>query len=139
MNFEEMSINDLKQYAKEKGLKNISKLKKSELIEMLQNEDKGENIEDTNKNNNIENNLDEENFKITNEGDTIASGILEVMPDGFGFLKNISSFGINDSIEWINPSGESFPGRHITLFFCDFWSPSKTKRKLLYFKICQVK
>ena len=28
MNFEEMSINDLKQYAKEKGLKNISKLKK---------------------------------------------------------------------------------------------------------------
>ena len=103
MNFEEMSINDLKQYAKEKGLKNISKLKKSELIEMLQNEDKGENIEDTNKNNNIENNLDEENFKITNEGDTIASGILEVMPDGFGFLRGDNYLSTNKDV-YVSPT-----------------------------------
>ena len=103
MNFEEMSINDLKQYAKEKGLKNISKLKKSELIEMLQNEDKEENIEDTNKNNNIENNLDEENFKITNEGDTIASGILEVMPDGFGFLRGDNYLSTNKDV-YVSPT-----------------------------------
>ena len=103
MNFEEMSINDLKQYAKEKGLKNISKLKKSELIEMLQKEDKGENIEDTNKNNNIENNLDEENFKITNEGDTIASGILEVMPDGFGFLRGDNYLSTNKDV-YVSPT-----------------------------------
>ena len=103
MNFEEMSINDLKQYAKEKGLKNISKLKKSELIEMLQNEDKGENIEDANKNNNIENNLDEENFKITNEGDTIASGILEVMPDGFGFLRGDNYLSTNKDV-YVSPT-----------------------------------
>lgn len=103
MNFEEMSINDLKQYAKEKGLKNISKLKKSELIEMLQNEEKGENIEDTNKNNNIENNLDEENFKITNEGDTIASGILEVMPDGFGFLRGDNYLSTNKDV-YVSPT-----------------------------------
>ena len=103
MNFEEMSINDLKQYAKEKGLKNISKLKKSELIEMLQKEDKEENIEDTNKNNNIENNLDEENFKITNEGDTIASGILEVMPDGFGFLRGDNYLSTNKDV-YVSPT-----------------------------------
>ena len=103
MNFEEMSINDLKQYAKEKGLKNISKLKKSELIEMLQKEDKEENIEDTNKNNNIENNLDEESFKITNEGDTIASGILEVMPDGFGFLRGDNYLSTNKDV-YVSPT-----------------------------------
>ena len=103
MNFEEMSINDLKQYAKEKGLKNISKLKKSELIEMLQKEDKEENIEDTNKYNNIENNLDEENFKITNEGDTIASGILEVMPDGFGFLRGDNYLSTNKDV-YVSPT-----------------------------------
>ena len=38
MNYNEMSIMDLRELAKEKGLKNISKLKKDELIELLKNE-----------------------------------------------------------------------------------------------------
>ena len=35
MDFENMSITDLKQLAKDTGIKNISKLKKQEIIEML--------------------------------------------------------------------------------------------------------
>ena len=101
MNFEEMSINDLKQIAKEKGLKNISKLKKSELIEMLQDEntksEKTENIE------NIESNVEEEGYKITNEGDTISEGILEVMPDGFGFLRGDNYLSTNKDV-YVSPT-----------------------------------
>ena len=35
MNYEELSLQDLKEIAKEKGLKNISKLKKEDLITFL--------------------------------------------------------------------------------------------------------
>ena len=54
MNFEEMSINDLKQLAKDKGLKNISKLKKNELIEMLKEDDS--NNEEIKRMDNLQNN-----------------------------------------------------------------------------------
>ena len=101
MNFEEMSINDLKQLAKEKGLKNISKLKKNELIEMLEEDDS--NNEEIKRMDNLQNNEDDSGYKITNEGDTISEGILEVMPDGFGFLRGDNYLSTNKDV-YVSPT-----------------------------------
>ena len=90
----EKTIAELKQIAKEKGIKNISKLKKSELIEAImraseklsakkseeQTEDeqfeKAEKVEKTEKN----------QKKETHENNDI-SGVIQVLEDGFGFLR----------------------------------------------------
>ena len=101
MNFEEMSINDLKQLAKEKGLKNISKLKKNELIEML--EEDYSNNEEIKRMDNLQNNEEDSGYKITNEGDTISEGILEVMPDGFGFLRGDNYLSTNKDV-YVSPT-----------------------------------
>ena len=87
MNLEEMSLTELKDLAKENNIKNISKLKKDELIEMLS--------QILNQNNSIkkvekeENNTSEEmsGYKLTTEGDEIVEGILDILPDGYGFLR----------------------------------------------------
>ncbi len=140
MNLEKCTLVELRQLAKEKGIKNTSKLKKEELIEELnpildaekrqasnqseetyeyeKNSDREvENIvkEDMNEeinNNGYKNNSNKENsmnanntnsesntddgnyvsepnvgYKITNADDQIVEGILEVLPDGYGFLR----------------------------------------------------
>ena len=82
MELEDLSLTELKEQAKEKGIKNISKLKKEELIELLSEEDN--NVGPSKEIDSSENN---ERYKLTNEGDTIVEGILEVLPDGYGFLR----------------------------------------------------
>ena len=83
MNFDGLTLSELKEIAKENGIKNISKLNKEQLIEALSNiETKSNNAEDTS------DMLSEDSrYKLTNEGDQISEGILEVMPDGYGFLR----------------------------------------------------
>ena len=78
MNLNEYNLADLKELAKEKGLKNISKLKKEELIDLI-----GENSKE-NSNNEI---VEGAEYKVTNDDDDIVEGILEVLPDGYGFLR----------------------------------------------------
>ena len=78
MNFNELSLAELKQIAKDSGVSNISKLKKSELIEVLE-ENQSTKSEEVHDNSNT--------YKLTNEGDEIIEGILEVLPDGYGFLR----------------------------------------------------
>ena len=126
-----ISLVELRKIAKEKGLKNISKLKKDELIQLLneteENEKKAENKEiketkrpkkeikkieenaeeviNTKKNEeneefeeiDIEGQAEENDekkvkggngvYKVTGENDDIVEGILEVLPDGYGFLR----------------------------------------------------
>ena len=94
MNFESCTLVELRQLAKEKGITNVSKLKKDELISVLsqkaENEKKStvqavvevkesenESITKTNAN----------GYKVTNADDQIIEGILEVLPDGYGFLR----------------------------------------------------
>lgn len=86
MDFEKLTLTELRELAKNEGIKNISKLKKEELISALQqtknNSDiKEVEIEDEKKENNIS------GYKLTNEDDEIIEGILEVLPDGYGFLR----------------------------------------------------
>lgn len=82
MNFEDLTLTELKELAKQKGIKNYSKLHKDELIEELSNaEDTDSMMEDT------ENIAEDDRYKLTTDGDEIVEGILEVLPDGYGFLR----------------------------------------------------
>mgnify|MGYP000131669381 FL=1 len=90
MNLEEMSLTELKDLAKENNIKNISKLKKDELIEMLsQILNQNNSIKREEKEEKEENNTSEEmsGYKLTTEGDEIVEGILDILPDGYGFLR----------------------------------------------------
>ena len=77
MEYNDLTLSELKKIAKENNIVNISRLSKSELIEVLKEEI------------NIEDNLNDgsNSYKLTNEGDEIIEGILEVLPDGYGFLR----------------------------------------------------
>lgn len=80
MELNELNLTELKKMAKEKGITNISKLNKKDLIKELQKViDEKENAA----NGKVENGT----YKLTNDGDEIVEGILEVMPDGYGFLR----------------------------------------------------
>ena len=76
MDLHELNLSELKNMAKEKGINNISKFRKEELIAELSKFEA-----DTKADNNAN------TYKLTNEGDAIIEGILEVMPDGYGFLR----------------------------------------------------
>lgn len=93
MKLEKFTLTELRELAKNKGIKGFSKYKKEELIILL-NDGKLENFE------NKTDNLDEfektsidlqsdevSAYKLTNEDDKIVEGILEVLPDGYGFLR----------------------------------------------------
>ena len=87
MNYNDMSLLELREIAKEKELKNVSKMKKQELAEMLAflECEKKPAVEQP-----IRTNSGRESdgsYKPNNENDEIAEGILEVMPDGYGFLR----------------------------------------------------
>ncbi|MCI8482035.1 MAG: transcription termination factor Rho, partial [Clostridia bacterium] len=85
MDYENMSLTELKEIAKEREIKNISKYRKEELIEVLKEEKKEKTITE---NNSIEyKNEGDSSYKITNNEDQIVEGILEVLPDGYGFLR----------------------------------------------------
>ena len=97
MDYEKFTLVELRQLAKEKGTKNVSKLKKDELITLLKGlENVGDNqVKESEKFDNqpdFENTISENsssntNYKVTNEDDNIVEGILEVLPDGYGFLR----------------------------------------------------
>ena len=76
MNFDDLSLIELRKIAKENQIANISKLKKDELIEVLKSTINQDCINDTSV-----------SYKLTNEGDEYVNGILEVLPDGYGFLR----------------------------------------------------
>ena len=78
MEFEKLSLTELKEKAKEMGIKNISKLKKEEIISLLNEQPKD---------NETSSNSTEGGYKLTSEGDEFVEGILEVLPDGYGFLR----------------------------------------------------
>ena len=100
MNLENATIVELRQIAKEQGVKNVSKLKKEELLEILESTKKEENLEErTTSTRRFYPLINEEfmpetpelqagdTYKLTSEEDRIVEGILEILPDGYGFLR----------------------------------------------------
>ena len=107
-NLENMTLIELKMLAKENNIRNISKLKKEELIDILKevkevekentNTAVEEKIVETRRYDaadddaeaaNAESELQESviSYQVNNEEDEIIEGILEVLPDGYGFLR----------------------------------------------------
>ena len=111
---EDLTMTRLKALAKQYNIKNISKLKKDELITVLKQvkgneEETDTNLSDINNNEEAEEKHYNENvqkeekdvperqydengepiidYKLTNEGDEIVEGILDILPDGYGFLR----------------------------------------------------
>ncbi len=102
MNYDEYTLVELRQLAKEKGIKNVSKLKRNELYEILNKESSNETeinannkediktdsekLEEIDSDKAIEETRMEEGYTLTSN-DRIAEGILEILPDGYGFLR----------------------------------------------------
>lgn len=104
LDLENMTLTNLKALAKEHNIKNISKLKKEDLVVVLKQilEDTASEDENISKNESpeqleskeekIERQYDANgnpivDYKLTNEGDVIVEGILDILPDGYGFLR----------------------------------------------------
>ena len=104
MNIENYTLVELRQFAKEKGIKNVSKLRKEELIELLNNNiEKNECLKDENEIEKIPNEGTEQTgYKLTNDGDNIVEGILEVLPDGYGFLRG-ENYLSSPKVVYISP------------------------------------
>ena len=115
MKLEGCTLVELRQQAKEIGVKNVSKLNKEELIKILSMPGEEAMIEydkkdvDENKNDSIvdESEKSEEELRVE-EGytlssqDKIAEGILEILPDGYGFLRGKNYLSTPDDI-YISP------------------------------------
>ena len=94
-----LSLLNLRDLAKAKGVKNISKLNKDDLIKAILEasgiiDKKEENIDSVKMETDsideiiqIENKTELEEPKLNNKEDLVVEGVLEVLPDGFGFLR----------------------------------------------------
>ena len=110
--FENMTLIELKNIAKEKNIKNISKLKKDELVSMLNDLEKNSHQNkkvlryDSEDKDQLEDfNIVEDHsieYKVTNNEDQIIEGILEVLPDGYGFLRG-ENYLSSDKDVYISP------------------------------------
>ena len=87
MNFDGITLSELRELAKEKEIKNYSKLKKEDLIAELSSLNSSENTISIQADETGPQLNEDSRYKLTNDGDVIAEGILEVMPDGYGFLR----------------------------------------------------
>lgn len=94
MELESLSLADLRNLAKMKGIPNVSKLKKNELIEKILELSSNQNtVAEEGKTEVAENNIQDfdENsdntYSVSTEGDEITEGVLELLPDGYGFLR----------------------------------------------------
>ena len=95
---ENMTLLELRNFAKDQNIKNISKLKKDELVALLKQVAETSiphevpETEEIRYDKNDDEQLEEAgeaviDYKVTNEDDEIVEGILEVLPDGYGFLR----------------------------------------------------
>ena len=91
MELENKTVTDLRTIAKDLGVENVSKLKKSELIEAINNAKNDAPIEIiADKTNNPISDIEIDNtqrYNLTSENDQYVEGILELLPDGYGFLR----------------------------------------------------
>ena len=95
MDLSNCTLVELRQMAKEQGVKNVTKLKKDELIELLSNNNSVSESEEAEPKvrtvkYEVDNGAKDDSdltYKLTAETDFIAEGVLEVLPDGYGFLR----------------------------------------------------
>lgn len=84
--YESLSLVVLRDLAKSRGIKNVSSAKKADIIEMMLAEDEREKTEKEPKEKPAEQKKQDDYSQNLDSGIT-ANGILEVMPDGYGFIR----------------------------------------------------
>lgn len=90
MELDSLSLNDLRELAKTKGLSNISKLKKNELMEKIlkiSQETSEKKLESQENKEEVYDESSDNSYSVSTEGDEITEGVLELLPDGYGFLR----------------------------------------------------
>ena len=111
MDLEKHSLAELKQIAEEKGVENISKLKrKADLINAIEELDSAkENVSEEGSDNLIENenvkevkNKNQTEYTLTSDTDEYVEGILELLPDGYGFLRGDNYLSTNRDV-YVSP------------------------------------
>ena len=113
MDLEKHSLVELKQIAEEKGVENISKLKrKADLINAIKELDSAkENVSEEQSDNSIENenenvkevkNKNQTEYTLTSDTDEYVEGILELLPDGYGFLRGDNYLSTNRDV-YVSP------------------------------------
>ena len=98
MDLKDYTLVELRQMAKEKGAKNVSKLKKEEILQFLEGNPSIENNETLS----VIDDTDNSGYKLTNAEDKIVEGILEVLPDGYGFLRGDNYLSTSEDV-YISP------------------------------------
>ncbi len=101
--YESLSLASLRDVAKARGLKGISTLKKQELVERMLEEDEKDNakkVKEEIKNEKKE--KDATDIEQLDSGEQ-ANGILEVMPDGYGFIRS-DNYLPGDKDVYVSPS-----------------------------------
>ena len=117
MDLSEYTLVELRQIAKEKGYKNVSKLKKEELLSLLEKNSTNDKFDkykkeeiNNEKSDSLHDKIDEDRseefsslgYKLTNNDDRIAEGILEVLPDGYGFLRGDNYLSTSEDV-YVSP------------------------------------
>lgn len=104
MQLESKALSELRETAKEMGIKSVTKYKKIELIEKILEKDREEN---NSKQNNRENKNSEqkpkEDYKTPEDEKEDAEGVLEILPDGFGFLRGTNYLSTENDV-YVSPS-----------------------------------
>lgn len=104
MQLESKTLSELRETAKEMGIKSVTKYKKIELIEKILEKDREEN---NSKQNNKENKNSEqkpkEDYKTPEDEKEDAEGVLEILPDGFGFLRGSNYLSTENDV-YVSPS-----------------------------------
>ena len=100
----EKSVAELRNVAKELGISNVSKLKKSELIEAIKNNSKNETpVEKSEeKKQEVISDDNQERYNLTSDTDKYVEGILELLPDGYGFLRGDNYLSTNKDV-YVSP------------------------------------
>ncbi len=111
--YESLSLQDLKNIAKQRGMKKTSTLKKAELIEAMIKKDEEDAKELAAQNGgrmpkNMQRRADapivhKDEFAADLDSGQLANGILEVMPDGYGFIR-CANYMPGDNDVYVAPS-----------------------------------
>ena len=103
--YESLPLATLKELAKARGLKGISTMRKAELIElMLKEDEKEKKASQENVKEMSANTGDRELHDIDKlDSGVVANGILEVMPDGYGFIRS-DNYLPGDHDVYVSPS-----------------------------------
>ena len=104
MELQNKTVSELRNIAKELKIENISKMKKSEIIEAIENSEVQASSKENDNNHidDIENNSTNQRYNLTSEDDEYVEGILELLPDGYGFLRGDNYLSTSNDV-YVSP------------------------------------